>query len=62
MSKPLTASERVARSREKALKEGARQVNVIIRGPAVLALDELTKKHGSKRAAIEMALVKFAHA
>lgn len=56
-SRPLTPSERVSRSRRRALEAGARRVEVIIRDPAVIAaLDDGIRHHGSTIAAISAAL------
>lgn len=53
----LTPSERVSRSRRRALEGGARRVEVIIRDPAVVAaLDNGIRLHGSAIAAISAAL------
>ena len=55
--RPLTPSERVSRSRRRALEAGARRVEVIIRDPAVIAaLEAGTRLHGSTVAAISAAL------
>lgn len=53
----LTPSERVSRSRRRALEGGARRVEVIIRDPAVVkALDRGIRLQGSAITAISEAL------
>lgn len=56
-SRPLTPSERVSRSRRRALEAGARRVEIIIRDPAAIAaLDDGIRLNGSTIAAISAAL------
>lgn len=58
MSAPLTPSERVSRSRARALESGAVAVPyTVLRDPvAIAALARLREQHGSLRAALEYAL------
>lgn len=52
-----TPADRVTRSRAKALRSGARRIEVILRDPAAIAgLDRLTDEHGGVTAAVTAAL------
>lgn len=57
---PDSPAKRVARSRAKSIKDGARRVEVILRDPAAIArLDHLTETHGSVTAAVTAALKNY---
>lgn len=52
-----TPSERVTKSRQRALEAGAERVEVILRdADAIAALARLVREHGNKAAAITAAL------
>lgn len=53
-----TPSQIVAKSRAKAIAEGARRIGPLLikDSAAIAALEHLTRLHGSQRAAIEQAL------
>lgn len=54
---PDSPAKRVARSRAKSIKDGARRVEVILRDPdSIATLDRLTDEHGSVTAAVTAAL------
>lgn len=54
---PDSPAKRVARSRAKSIKDGARRVEVILRDPdSIATLDRLTGEHGSVTAAVTAAL------
>lgn len=57
MTRPLTPSERVTRSRRRAVESGAHRLSAILRDPAAIAeLQRLIELHGSERAALESLL------